>query len=75
MRGGMAVSRMVEGANGLGGYMDWIPTFGGNMLGWVPTWVLIAAVLVLVSVIVVLFLAVKSLIEEEESNRNLPPPL
>ena len=43
----------------------------GNMLGWVPTWVLIAVVFLLLSVIVVLTLAVKDLIEDNDE--NLPP--
>ena len=51
--------------------MDWVPTFGGNMFGWVPTWVLIATVLVMGSVIGVLVLAVKEMIEDEE--KKLPP--
>jgi hypothetical protein len=55
------------GSNMLG----WAPTFGGNMLGWVPTWVLIAVVFLLLSVIVVLTLAVKDLIEDNDE--NLPP--
>ena len=54
--------------------VDWVPTFGGNMLGWVPTWALIAVVLLLLSVIAVLLLAVKVHIEEDDQrNENLPP--
>jgi hypothetical protein len=34
--------------------VDWVPTFGGNMLGWVPTWVVIGGAILLVSIIVVL---------------------
>ena len=52
--------------------MDWVPTFGGNMLGWVPTWVVIGGAILLVSVIVVLGLALKDHIEDEERR---PPPL
>ena len=48
--------------------MNWVPTFGGNMLGWVPTWVLIAAVLLLVSVIGVLLLALKAHLEDEDKS-------
>ena len=55
------------------GSVDWVPTFGGNMLGWVPTWVLIAVVFLLLSVIVVLTLAVKDLIEDNDD--KLPPLL
>ena len=55
--------------------MDWVPTFGGNMLGWVPTWVLIAVVLVLLSVIGVILLAVKAHIDDNESDKNRPPLL
>lgn len=51
--------------------MEWVPTFGGNMLGWVPTWVLIGAVLLLGSVIMVLVLAMKHHIEDEDE--KLPP--
>ena len=51
--------------------MGWVPTFGGNMLGWVPSWVLIGVVLLLLSVIVVLTLAVKALIEDDDE--KLPP--
>lgn len=46
------------------------------MLGWVPTWVLIATVLLLVSVIGVVLWAVKAHLEDEEkSEKNLPPLL
>jgi hypothetical protein len=55
------------------GSVDWVPTFAGNMLGWVPTWVLIAVVFLLLSVIVVLTLAVKDLIEDNDE--KLPPLL
>jgi hypothetical protein len=54
--------------------MDWVPTFGGNMLGWVPTWVLIAVVVLLLTVIVVLALAMKSHIEDNDlGDKNLWP--
>jgi hypothetical protein len=53
--------------------VNWIPTFGGNMLGWVPTSVLIAVVLSLLTVIVVLVAAVKTQIEDEDQT-NQPPP-
>ena len=52
--------------------LGWVPTFGGNMLGWVPTWVVIGGAILLVSVIVVLGLALKDHIEDEERK---PPPL
>ena len=56
--------------------MDWVPTFGGNMFGWVPTWVLVAVVLLLVSVIGVVLFAVKAHLEDEDkSDKNLPPLL
>jgi hypothetical protein len=55
------------------GSVDWVPTFAGNMLGWVPTWVLIAVVLSLLTVIVVLVAAVKTQIEDEDQT-NQPPP-
>jgi hypothetical protein len=51
--------------------LEWVPTFGGNMLGWVPAWLLIAAVLLLGSVIVVLFWALKApLVDEDKSDKN-----
>ena len=53
--------------------MGWVPTFGGNMLGWVPSWVLIAVVLLLLSVIVVLVLALKANFDDEDE--KLPPLL
>jgi hypothetical protein len=56
-------------------YMDWIPTFGGNMLGWVPTWLLIAVVVMLASVIVLLALAVRSQIEDEDRRDEHQKPL
>jgi hypothetical protein len=52
--------------------VDWVPTFGGNMLGWVPTWVVIGGAILLVSIIVVLGLALKDHLEDEERK---PPPL
>jgi hypothetical protein len=55
--------------------VDWVPTFGGNMLGWVPTWVLIAVVVSLLSVIVVLAAAVKAQIEDEDQPDKNQPPL
>ena len=57
--------------------MDWVPTFGGNMLGWVPTWVLIAVVLLLLSVIGILVAAIKVQIQDEDDQRdkNQPPLL
>jgi len=55
--------------------VDWVPTFGGNMLGWVPTWVLIAVVLLLLSVIVMLALAVKAQIEDDDQATKDRPPL
>jgi hypothetical protein len=45
------------------------------MLGWVPTWVLIATVLLLLSVIGVILLAVKSHIDDEDTSTNRPPLL
>ena len=51
--------------------MDWVPTFGGNMFGWVPTWVLFAVILGLGGVIVLLALALKDKLEEEDRKR--PP--
>lgn len=51
--------------------VDWIPTFGGNMLGWVPTWALLAVVLLLGGVIVILTLALKDRFENDE--KKLPP--
>jgi hypothetical protein len=56
-----------------GEQVNWIPTFGGNLFGWVPAWVLIAVVLSLLTVIVVLVAAVKTQIEEEDRT-NQPPP-
>ena len=50
---------------------DWVPTLNGNMLGWVPTWVLIAVVLLLGSVILILSLALKERLEDDE--KKLPP--
>lgn len=55
--------------------MDWIPTFGGNMLGWVPTWLLIAVVIMLASVIVLLAAAVRSQIEDEDRRDEHQKPL
>lgn len=55
--------------------VDWIPTFGGNMLGWVPTWVLIAVVISLLSVIVVLAAAVKVKIDDDNQRDKNQPPL
>jgi uncharacterized membrane protein len=55
--------------------MDWIPTFGGNMLGWVPTWVLIAVVLLLLSVIVVLVVGLKTEIAENSQTENNERPI
>jgi hypothetical protein len=57
--------------------VDWVPTFGGNMLGWVPTWVLIAVVLLLLSVIGILVAAIKVQIQDEDDQRdkNQPPLL
>ena len=52
--------------------VDWVPTFGGNMLGWVPTWVLLAVILVLGGVVVFLVLALKDRYEDEDCKR---PPL
>ena len=52
--------------------VDWIPTFGGNMLGWAPTYVLIAVVLLLLLVIVALAWVLKIHVEEDDQ-RN--PPL
>jgi hypothetical protein len=57
------------------GNVDWVPTFGGNMLGWVPTWVLIAVVVSLLSVIVVLVAAVKAQIEDDDQREKNQPPL
>ena len=51
--------------------VDWVPTFGGNMLGWVPTWALIAVVILLGAVMVVLTLALKDRFENED--KKLPP--
>jgi hypothetical protein len=56
--------------------VDWVPTFGGNMLGWVPTWVLIAVVLLLLSVIGVLVVAMKVQIQDEDQcDKNRLPLL
>jgi hypothetical protein len=55
--------------------VDWVPTFGGNMLGWVPTWLLIAVILMLVSVIVILAAAVKVQIEDDDQREKNQPPL
>ena len=55
--------------------MNWVPTFGGNMLGWVPAWVLIATVLMLLSVIGVILLAVKAHLDDEKDNSENRPPL
>ena len=53
--------------------MEWVPTFGGNMLGWVPTWVLIAVVVPLLAVIAVLASALKTQIEETDlDDKNAP---
>ena len=53
--------------------MEWVPTFGGNMLGWVPTWVLIAVVVPLLTVIAVLASALKTQIEETDlDDKNAP---
>jgi hypothetical protein len=61
---------------GGGGDVNWVPVFGGNMLGWVPVWVLIAAVLMLVSVIGVILWAVKAHLDDQEKpDNNLPPML
>jgi hypothetical protein len=46
--------------------VNWVPTFGGNTFGWIPAWVLIAAVGALLSVIVVLVVALKDQFEAEE---------
>ena len=56
-----------------GEQVNWIPTFGGNLFGWVPAWILIAVVLSLLTVIVVLVAAVKTQIEDEDQT-NQPPP-
>jgi hypothetical protein len=53
------------------GSVEWVPTFGGNMFGWVPTWLFIAVVLVLGVVIVVLAAAVKDMIKNDD--RRQPP--
>ena len=56
--------------------VDWVPTFGGNMLGWVPTWVLIVVVLLLLSVIGVLAVAIKVQIQDEDQcDKNKLPLL
>jgi hypothetical protein len=55
--------------------VGWVPTFGGNMLGWVPTWVLIAVVVSLLSVIVVLVAAVKAQIKDDDQRQKNWPPL
>jgi hypothetical protein len=56
--------------------VDWVPTFGGNMLGWVPSWVLIVVVVSLLSLIGVLATALKGQFEDEEHrDNNQPPPL
>jgi hypothetical protein len=55
--------------------VDWVPTFGGNMLGWVPTWVLIAVVLLLLSVIGVLVVAMKVQIQDEDQRDKNKLPL
>jgi hypothetical protein len=70
---GVAVVKLAEKRNRgkVEGDVEWVPTFGGNMLGWVPAWLLIAAVLVLGSVIVVLFWALKApLADEDKSDKN-----
>jgi len=55
--------------------VDWVPTFGGNMLGWVPTWVLIAVVLLLLSVIGVLAVAMSVQFQDDDQRDKNQPPL
>ena len=55
--------------------LNWVPTFGGNMLGWVPTWLFISVVAMLVSVIVFLAAALRSRFEDEEQSQQHQRPL
>ena len=55
--------------------LNWIPTFGGNMLGWVPTWLLIAVIVMLVSVIAFLAAALRSQLEDEDQRDEQQKPL
>jgi hypothetical protein len=55
--------------------MDWVPTFGGNFLGWVPTWVLIVTVVELVLAIVALAVALRVHIDENGLGDENHPPL
>jgi len=73
--GGEVVSIVAEDQRMKERNVDWVPTFGGNMFGWVPTWVLIAVVVALLSVIVVVGAAVKAQIKDEDQRDKIQPPL
>ena len=63
---GLVTPSVVLAASSRGlGY--WIPTFGGNLFGWVPASVLIAVGFLLMSVIVVLVGALKVKFEDEKT--------
>src|SRR5262249_48740213 len=68
--------RRPKDQRGKEGNVNWVPTFGGHLLGCVRTSIVIAVVLPLLAVIALLALALKMQFEDsEQDDKNLPPRL
>ena len=72
--GGETYRQRPKDQRGKEGNVNWVPTFGGHLLGCVPTSIVIAVILPLLAVIVLLALALRMQIEDyEQDDKNLPP--